>query len=276
MENTTENKLIEGTYYLGDVDRTWEKHSLFSAPILFGEPGDLKLSPFRVITRDSTTYKPIAIVSRYYCLLPNEEVKEKVEAVAAERGFRLHRTSSIKANTYIAHYISEEKHEVKGDDPVYLGFTVRNSIDTTLGFGIDVFTFRGLCENGAILGLKSQVKLTGKHTKTLSILWKRLPDLIEHALYKGREVIQLYRKMPEMKVNEEIAQALQNIKLPQKYTEGLYETKDDGTLVIFPLDMWTAYNTLTERIWHTTTTDERSKYLYLTRMHTALLPVLTQ
>jgi hypothetical protein len=199
-------------------------------------------------------------------------VREKVNQVATERGFRLLREAPTDT-TYIATYVSDEKHEIKEGDTVQLGFCVRNSIDTTLGFGIDVFTFRGLCKNGAIFGLKSQVKLTGKHTKLLRSLWESLPTLLERALQKGREVIQLYRKMSQIQLNETIAQALESIKLPHKYTETIYENVD-GALIINPMDVWTAYNKITEGIWHAQSTDERSKYLYLTRLHSALMPLI--
>ena len=158
-----------------------------------------------------------------------------------------------------------------------------------MGFGLDVFTFRGLCWNGAIvmsaggerafnpfeISERAEAKLHHKHTSGLQEIVKNLDRYVEQLHQVGEGVIAYYRHLATQRFNIEIAEALNKTLLPKKYLEHngtmtFEENKKKIVGIDAKADLWSVYNNLTEAIWHQTGTDMRSKMQYFGQLHGTL------
>ena len=294
------------TLRVGTLSPTWANYGLTETPLLLSKGGAFEPSKYKLILKGKQN-KPeinselIAILSKEYELFPNEELAKVMDRWATENGFKRKEDSrytymgshgNAQFLTYLprdekdgSYYIGDRK------DQVRLGFCARNSIDGSVGFGLDVFTFRGLCWNGAIvmtregsrafnqyqIAEKADAKLHHKHTSGLQEIVKNLDRYVAELHEVGEGVIAYYRHLATQRFNREIAEALNKTILPKKYLEHngtmtFEDKKQKKTLVSIDskADMWTVYNSLSEAIWHQTSTDMRSKFQYFGVTHDVL------
>ena len=117
-------------------------------------------------------------------------------------------------------------------DNVKLGFSIRNGYNTDVSLGIDIFTFRGICSNGAIFKStdlsKTSIRHVGNDPKKLV---EAFHEGLMFAISDWKAVIELYNKMAETRLTKEIAQFIyeQNSKMPLKYFPKYYNipTKEE-------------------------------------------------
>jgi hypothetical protein len=218
-------------------------------------------SAYKAILRGSEL---IAIVRQGYRLLPNEEVLTIVRNLAPEIGATCFQ-EYIYGNRIFLTYLMEEK-LVESGDAVKLGFSVRNSIDGTMGFGVDGFTWRKICDNGALIKGRDIANVYRKHTKSLIVAKEELTATIWNVIDAVRNFFQRYQAWRSMQLNQEIAEKLS--RLPQKYWPKVMTMQEDQLILTAEPDLWQVYNDCTAAIWHSPTL-MHSKQIYFNQLHEA-------
>lgn len=296
---TSASSFKEVTLRVGEVKDTWAKHKLFEGtPILFGKPGDLKPSNQKVIFRKNGELEFVKILSTDYELFPNEELKERLDGWAGENGYSIFKDSRAGKNghgrflIYLPNDIEKDNYGVGHswagtEDKVRVGFAARNSIDGSIGFGLDVFTFRKLCNNGVIVmadnsrstlraGKATTASIEHKHTPNLVAFLDKLGEHMERLRGIGEQVIAYYDQLAQVQINEEIARALASTYIPKKYLP--YEVDEQGKPKLDTIkgrkDMWSIYNDFTKGIWHNDSSDMKSRFEYFNALHNTLQRVV--
>ncbi len=84
---------------IGDLNRTWAKYDLYSAPIFYkGAEGGRAASPYKAIMKSD---RLVAIMSSRYALLPNEEALAMTDAIAKKAGFASHSIHYGRNGNYV-------------------------------------------------------------------------------------------------------------------------------------------------------------------------------
>jgi hypothetical protein len=276
-------------------DRTWENYGLSQATLLTWSKGTgWQKSRHKLILRDLLDPKLVAVVGEDYFLFPNEEVDRLMGEWAQKNHYKLYEDSrysfsSRNGNAVFRCYLPEDEqigsYFIGGRrDQVRTGFTVRNSIDGTMGFGVDLFTFRGLCTNGSIvytpqgsrafsareLKNATEASLYARHSKSLSNVINQFDAYINDLQEAGKAIADYYTQLAETKLNERIAKKLMESQLPKAYLPFEIRKEDQRPLFDSYKDMWETYNDITAAIWHNTKADMRTKYAYFNELHKTL------
>jgi len=244
------------------IDETFASYGLWQAPLAYQG----KSTPFKAILKEiGGKREVIAILGRGYRLVPNGMVDEAVQQVAkvlridyagvgSPRDIRqgeVVRTEDPDSFRAYWTMVFPQKYSVDGG--VYLGVQVRNSEDGSMGFGIDLFTFREICSNGAILRTGDlEIRTYWKHTKGLQLDVGKIKNVIVSIVDKGQRVLETYRKLQELKLNEEIAERLSK-RISKKYLPEYLQAVKDEIKILKPASLWEVYNDITELVWHSDT-----------------------
>lgn len=282
MENPTEAGSIASTLQvvdltLGPKDETWKRYNLFQAPVF------LKVEGGKILESDQ--YKAIlkgneltAITSKRYQLFPNEEARRVVQAVTAGGNFQYLKSGKSRGgNAIYDYYTYDGEREIVPNDPIKLGFVMRNSIDGSTGFGLNLFTYRLICENGAIFGQRTLGRLGMRHVLGSDFSIKAVEQAVEAIVSLGDKVIDLYKGWSMINLNQEIAERLVDSRIPVKYLPDYIKVKrktKEVSLETTP-DLWSLFNDITQKVWHkpegkTTELDPRSQSDYLEELHEVL------
>ena len=232
------------------ADRRYEKYGLIQAPLLYRG----QRVPMKAIIKGS---RVVSIVGRGYKLLPNRLVSEIVSEIADL--FHLEKSRYPKIGGY---YEVSEKENTRsfwtltfpdeyrvGDEKIHLGLQIRNSEDGSLSFGVDLFTFRTICRNGAIVKTKDlAIKSYFRHTKRLEVKPLKLKNMILQILDRGQWILERYQRMMEIKMTLEVYEKLK--KIPRKYFPEYLRTKEPRVELLSTVTEWDLYNDLTANIWH--------------------------
>jgi len=232
------------------ADRRYEKYGLIQAPLLYRG----QRVPMKAIIKGS---RVVSIVGRGYKLLPNRLVSEIVSEIADL--FHLEKSRYPKIGGY---YEVSEKENTRsfwtltfpdeyrvGDEKIHLGLQIRNSEDGSLSFGVDLFTFRTICRNGAIVKTKDlAIKSYFRHTKRLEVKALKLKNMILQILDRGQWILERYQRMMEIKMTLEVYEKLK--KIPRKYFPEYLRTKEPRVELLSTVTEWDLYNDLTANIWH--------------------------
>ena len=232
------------------ADRRYEKYGLIQAPLLYRG----QRVPMKAIIKGS---RVVSIVGRGYKLLPNRLVSEIVSEIADL--FHLEKSRYPKIGGY---YEVSEKENTRsfwtltfpdeyrvGDEKIHLGLQIRNSEDGSLSFGVDLFTFRTICRNGAIVKTKDlAIKSYFRHTKRLEVKGLKLKNMILQILDRGQWILERYQRMMEIKMTLEVYEKLK--KIPRKYFPEYLRTKEPRVELLSTVTEWDLYNDLTANIWH--------------------------
>jgi len=281
------------TLRVGQVDETWAAYGLRQMPLLVRHDEEYQPSNYKLITRgDAVRPDLVAIVSRGYELFPNEELAKVMATWAQRNGYRRYedaRYSFVGSGghaVFLAYLPEDEKagsYYVTKGDLVRVGFCARNSIDASVGFGLDVFTYRGTCWNGSIvtskegqrawtakdLGKAAEANLSHRHTVGLRGLIEGLNAHVEELRHIGESVITYYKRLAQERLSQKIADALAHTIIPAKCLP--WETgKNKQPIVDTRKTLWDTYNSLTQAIWHNAKTDMRTKWLYFGALHQTL------
>jgi len=183
------------------IDDTFAKYGLWQAPLKFRE----QRVPFKAIIKEIKG-KPrvISIVGRGYKLLPNQLVHEAVVQLSEMFGLRMMKQSRhqlIYGGRTVYHtdekshraywtMVFPKRYKIDGRDKIQLGVQIRNSEDGSMGFGIDLFTFRLVCSNGAVVKTSDlEIKAYWKHTKSLQIDLNALKTTIIQIVERGEAIL---------------------------------------------------------------------------------------
>lgn len=162
--------------------------------------------------------KLIADVSRLNVLFPNEEAEAISKLLVGDgtNGLRLlgePKYTNHGLNIYIPIISDKMSRKIEGSDSnndiVRLGVIIRNSMGSTpgqrLALGTELFTFRDLCENGAVFGHEEighmSINHYGKDTEKITNMMR---ELIFSSVGKIEEIFNYYEGMTQVKVGERL------------------------------------------------------------------------
>jgi len=232
------------------ADRRFESFGLVQAPLLYAG----RRVPMKAIIKHG---RVISIVGRGYKLLPNQLVREIVADIAET--FNLEKSNRPKIGGY---FEVMEKNDTRafwtltfpdeyriGDERIFLGLQIRNSEDGSLSFGVDLFTFRYLCKNGAMVRTRDlRIKAYFKHTKHLTVDSRRIRNMIIQILDRGHLILDRYEQMMRIKMTLEVFEKLKRI--PRKYFPEWLQAREPRAELLSRITEWDLYNDLTANIWH--------------------------
>jgi hypothetical protein len=123
------------------------------------------------------------------------------------------------------------------------------------------------------MGYKEIARFYRKHTKALEVDMESIKTAVEKVLEETRDAVKAYRKLVQLELNEEIAEAIAKSKLPRKVLPDYIETEKDK-LVRWDSskDLWTVYNDISAAIWHSAI-DVDTKVRHFNILHT-VIPVI--
>lgn len=250
---------------IGRINSKWNRdYGIETGELRYdGKPTD-----YRVLTKDGEF---VAVVGKYYKILPNEVALELARSSADELGFEELTTHTNDRGTRVtAMFTYPEEIEITEGDTANVGFTIVNSIDRSTSFGVEGFTYRGICGNGVIMGKKEIALSARKHTTGLKVDPKSITKRIETVLVTVRDVINAYQRLAKVKLNEEIADRIAESRLPQKVLPPYIEVeKGELQSLDINLSQWQAYNDISANIWHNTKTKLQSKRMHFQQLHKA-------
>ena len=270
-----------------EPDTTWDQYNLREYPInVNGENTNQK-----AIIKNGEL---ISIVSDKYMLLPNEEALNQANQIAKQSGlvpFNKFSKLNLKvvggdehAVLYGPHnarmhamYAIEKEYQVNGED-MYVGVGIRNSIDGTKAFGVDLFSFRSACSNMDIIARGGQRGWTLgiARTKMLDTIYKRhtsgldpktfkYKELLANVMDRANAIIEAYEQMAIEKATKELLDNIKESRLPNKVLPD-YIT-EESVQAPENLTQWNLYNDITANIWHNQKAAMTSKLFAFGQLH---------
>lgn len=256
-----------------DFDRivsTWKKYNIFEVPLhvragdgTVYDDGKLKGLFRKERKKRQDVFLLNKIVNRKYIVLPNEEcdliVGNTIDRIGKKYGLKLYKTHhayngdakywEIRSNKQ---YVIEGSH--RAGDKVQLGIIVRNSVGCNVSFGADVFTFRLVCQNGAISKGKDLLSLKIPHygKDSLKFMYESLSRRIEDLFFEGTELIRDYERAARLKIRQEAAELLVK-KVSHKYLPDYIDIDSENqkvTLKHTNNSFWQLFNYVTKEVWH--------------------------
>lgn len=299
----------------GDPQQTYPQYGLELVPVI----ADGSDTGQRLVRRNGEF---VQSVSDRYKLLPNEEAVEAANEVARNLGAEpFHNFDGdwfIELDDHVfqdpdrrrvhAMYAWNQSTWDDGEDLEY-GFIVHNSIDTSLQFGVSLFSFRHACANMVFMGIKQFPEnveqersvlssYTRKHTKGFQIEPEILQAQIESALVAVDQIDERYRQWRDTVVTPQIAHGFLD-RLPSKdlpdwlaqdavdalkdraeerevesVDQLTREDREDAIEAQIPAGemLWDTYNDLTESIWHDDRTSDTTKRRKFAKIHQTASP----
>lgn len=261
------------TISYGKPDETWKDYGLFMNPVLHNG----KETVYRAIIRKDQL---ISVVKGNYHLLPNEKALEAALAAAdltkmEPFAIRKHHNFLYNANAtrLYAMFMPKGKNVYRVDgEEVLIGAVVQNSIDASSSFGCSLFSFRGICSNGSIIGRRNIANIYQVHTKGLAAIIQDLKNIILRVMEKGQDVINAYNTMAQVKITNELVEKLTRSRLPKRVLPD-YLTNGELTSELAHVTEWQLYNDITRQIWHNMYTDIATKQVNFDNLH-RIMPVV--
>jgi len=251
-------KAIAMPFDFDRIDRTWAKYRITSAPVLYEEDSG-KLYDDQSLKGIFKNEKLRRLVSRKYVVFPNEECDRVVNLFLDDYG------EKYKLKLYKTHFAyhndaeywelrSSKKYKIDKGDEVQLGIIVRNSLGCNVSFGADIFTFRLVCQNGAISKGKDLLSLKIKHygKDSLQMMQESLTRRIHDLFYEGELLLEQYRIATKLKVRQEAAETLIK-KVSHKYLPDYIEWNAEKKQVVLRdtgMPWWNLFNHVTKQVWH--------------------------
>jgi hypothetical protein len=287
MTNPRQGEEIPGLpgAIFGKVYHEYPQFGLTSVQVLLKNKGAPKIDTGRRFVFKNGDYR--ADVSQRYKLLANEEAINIADRIANEIGFKQLKYFESKGGN-IVHSTYIDKNAVSGiphtlvepmpGDGINLGFSIRNSIDGSTSYGAQLFSFRSVCSNGAIIGIKNLAMAPLKrHTGKMEEFVKELTGNLKKFLEANLEPLaQFYKSLPSIEVNLAVAKAI-TAAIPVRYLPDFIEVERKTkkiTLTSRSVDAFTAYNSITEALWHSQKADMKSQTTYMTNLHAMLQPLI--
>jgi hypothetical protein len=222
----------------------------------------------------------VSIVSKNFAVIPNQLIMQMVADVSKDLNLS---TLSVKytKNGYAMRIdlLSERKQPIEVNDLVQFGVSIRNSIDGSTALGVDGFTYRLSCRNGATARLQ-KVTFNAKHVGDVNKLLDAFREALRTALEYCHQLAELYRKATRIKVTKEIAERLVELNLPMmyyKYTpirlnvDGREEVEVD---VVREDTLWNTFNSMTYVITHKSRANPIARSRMAHRLHRVMQEIV--
>jgi len=222
----------------------------------------------------------VSIVSKNFAVIPNQLIMQMVADVSKDLNLS---TLSVKytKNGYAMRIdlLSERKEAVEVDDLIQFGVSIRNSIDGTTALGVDGFTYRLRCLNGATARIPN-VTFNAKHVGDVNKLLDAFREALRTALEYCHQLTELYRQATRIKVTKDVAEKLVELNLPMmyyKYTpirlnvDGREEVEVD---VVREDTLWNTFNGITYVITHKSRANPIARSRMTHRLHRVMQEIV--
>jgi hypothetical protein len=158
------------------------------------------------------------------------------------------------------------------------GVSIRNSIDGTTALGVDGFTYRLACRNGATARLQN-VTFNAKHVGNVDRLLDTFREALRTALEYCHQLAELYRKATRIKVTKEIAERLVELNLPMMYYKYTpirlnVDGRDVEIDVIREDTLWNTFNGITYVITHKSRANPITRSRMTHRLHRVMQEIV--
>jgi hypothetical protein len=223
----------------------------------------------------------VSIVSRNFAVIPNQLILNMVADVSKDLNLS---TLSVKytKNGYAMRIdlLSERKQAVEVNDLVQFGVSIRNSIDGSTALGVDGFTYRLACRNGATARLQN-VTFNAKHVGDANKLLDAFREALRTALEYCHQLAELYRKATRIKVTKEIAERLVELRLPMMYYKYTpirlnVDGKDVEVDVAREDTLWNTFNSITYVITHKSRANPIARSRMTHRLHRVMQEIVRE
>ena len=227
----------------------------------------------------------VAIVGMNHKLIPNEVLRGYVERVAAGFGaerWRTYQTSTQYVDTF---YIPRAGNGEGVWGELNIGFTVANSIDGSIAMKVMGFTYRELCRNGVIIGLKDVTQYLRLHTQ--GFLQEFLDggvdmvrETVKMVLEATADVVNAMDEWPKIRLHSpvgvELLERIRESHLPLAVRPAYALPEEHPKAEVPPesATVWDLYNDITAKISHEVEEIRPASILdYYGSLHKALLVV---
>jgi hypothetical protein len=267
---------VIGTIELTNIRYPFEYNIGEADMVLRTAYAETKLSKVKAVFEknvDNGKVNLVSIVGRNFAVIPNQLIMQMVADVSKDLNLS---TLSVKytKNGYAMRIdlLSERKQPIEVNDIVQFGVSIRNSIDGSTALGVDGFTYRLACRNGATARLQN-VTFNAKHVGDANRLLDAFRETLRTALEYCYQLAELYRKATRIKVTKDIAERLVELNLPMmyyKYTpirlnvDGREEVDVD---VIREDTLWNTFNGITYVITHKSRANPIARSRMTHRLH---------
>jgi hypothetical protein len=231
---------------------------------------------------------------------PHEEVGDQTQKII-DTSLQKHKLRLV--DEYDSHhkrshyweYVSDLRDNVikgsslKVDDVVQVGMIIRNGIQTDIALGVDFYTKRLSCSNGAISAARSEGNISISHVGSYEHMKERFLEAIPYAIEKSKEMIDYYQQSVYIKANQKLAEEfysqLRNKITPKHFPENfnldLDEIKKDpekqnvSKVVNYKPKteekLWDVFNNFTENLWKSKKLSFTGKRKTETALHQVLV-----
>jgi len=209
---------------------------------------------------------------------PNEPLGDHIkEFLHKELNDRMHIVDEYTSHNERSHYwelltdrFDKWNKDIKGSslkvgDTVQVGMIIRNGIQTDIALGIDIFTKRYSCSNGAIT-THQEGNISIPHVSSYESMREKFLQAIPIAVNAARKMIDYYQDSAYIKANQKLAERFYS-GLRNKITETYFppnfnidpdiakkEPENVAKIVKYEPKkeekLWDVFNNFTERIWH--------------------------
>lgn len=158
--------------------------------------------------------------------------------------------------------LSDKRHSVEKGDIVQFGISLRNGIGTGTALGGDIYSFRLVCQNGAVAKDQTLGSFTILHRRTVDEILEDLVNGISKTLEAYSDILKYYKHWTNIKMTPKMLSTIVKRKfLPLSiYPEHAIEVvtkREDKTLkdptvkLIDPnLNIWEFFNSITQVSTH--------------------------
>jgi len=272
---------IEATIAIRDLHYPFPEYAVATGiPYLHTETGLKLIRKKKVVLRNNNNkneLEVVAIVGRSFALVPNELVEEMTEKAITAYGLTmLTKRQDRYENTIRIDLLSERKAEVKVGDIVQFGVSIRNSIDGSSSLAVDLFSYRLRCKNGAT-ARETDLSFAAKHIGDPRELVQTFHRALARTLEKFDTLLNLYRRMTEIKLTKEGAEKLVRLGFPQKYYKYTpILIRNNGSIELrYEETLWDTFNAITNVVTHESRAAPIARSYMTHRLHRVMQELVT-
>jgi hypothetical protein len=221
----------------------------------------------------------VSIVGKNFAVIPNQLILQMVADVSKDLNLSTLNVKYTK-NGYAMRIdlLSERKQPIEVDDLVQFGVSIRNSIDGSTALGVDGFTYRLACRNGATARIPN-VTFNAKHVGDANRLLDAFREALRTALEYCHQLAELYIQATRIKVTKEIAERLVELRLPMMYYKYTpirlnVDGKDVEVDVIREDTLWNTFNGITYVITHKSRANPIARSRMTHRLHRVMQEIV--
>jgi len=201
------------------IDEIWKNNNLDfkarkSSGLFYKDHNEelIEIKDYQAIINDSTG-QLLNIPKNEYTILQLDTIKKVIESVSDK--ITIESIMNIDSKRFVINTcINDCIGDVLKDDPIKRRITYITSMDSSVGFTLALLDFRMFCFN-QMAQVKNSENLSFKHTKSITGLVERLPQIIDFNKHQFNQDIQEWRYMAQKQItleqaNETIKELFQN------------------------------------------------------------------